>query len=315
MHSLPSLLCTLSLLFFVMGCAAEVAPSGHPVVCEDAGSCQPAPGISGDGDSDVVGNGEPEVCNGVDDDLDGRVDNLDAAGDGICDCLSIGLVGRPGKWGGGSAFAEWLLDRGSYVEELHDAPLTAETLSTFDILIVNDVTDDDNATHGIGRPYSAAEIAALEGWVQAGGGLMTMIGYWSARSVTNVNGLLAPFGMSYGERSILQRSGTYPVEDWHATHPLARNINAIGAQNGNQPLGDGTVFAWDEASGVDAGLAQSETLAVGDGRVVVWGDEWITYDALWNDRPDYDVEQLWVNLANWLTPRDSCEIDYVIIIG
>lgn len=313
MRSPLSLLLPLLLALPSFGCAVDVDPGrgDDDTLC---GADEVCDSTDDPTDEHTTQSGADEICNGVDDDLDGRVDNLDAAGDGICDCLRIGILGRPGKWGQGSAFGDWLLERGSFVADLHDATLTAQTLADYDILIVNDVTDDGNANHGIDRAYSEDEVRALEAWVRGGGGLLSLIGYWSADAVTNVNSLLAPFGMAYGDRSILS-GGTQTVEGWDREHALAQHVSAIGISNGNEPTGDGALFAWDEQSQVTAGLAQSGTTAVGAGKVAMWGDEWITYDALWTERPDYDIEQLWINLANWLTPGDACEIDVVVIIG
>lgn len=296
-------------------CTADCVSSGDAHcpdgICTSEGVCvDPSTVADAGGD----GGGSPEVCNGVDDDLDGKIDNIDVGGDGICDCLNIATLGIPGTWGGGSAFTAWLQARGTYVVDLDDQVLDAATLAPFDIIIVNDVTNDGNPDHGIDRAYSMSEVTALQNWVQAGGGMITMIGYWDATAVVNVNLLLAPFGMSYGTTGILAASGTTPVEVWNGTHPLAFGITEVGVDNGNEPMGAGTVVASDMQTGITVGIAQSGTAEVGEGKVFVWGDEWVAYDELWNGHPEYQIEQFWVNVASWLTPTNKCEID-VIIVG
>ena len=52
----------------------------------------------------------------------------------------------------------------------------------------------------------------------------------------------------------------------------------------------------------DAGLAH-ET-AMDGGRVVVWGDEWITFDSDWLGYAD--VQQFWVQMVGWAKPQDFC---------
>jgi hypothetical protein len=46
----------------------------------------------------------------------------------------------------------------------------------------------------------------------------------------------------------------------------------------------------------------------GDGRVVVWGDEWITYDSEWADVKGQQVELFWLNILKWLSPPKTCQV-------
>ena len=50
-----------------------------------------------------------------------------------------------------------------------------------------------------------------------------------------------------------------------------------------------------------ARIATAVALESGDGRVFVWGDEWIEYDTEWASMPT--VARLWANLFGWLVPR------------
>jgi hypothetical protein len=45
-----------------------------------------------------------------------------------------------------------------------------------------------------------------------------------------------------------------------------------------------------------------------NGRVVVWGDEWITYDSEWADVEDQQVELFWLNILKWLSPPKTCQV-------
>ena len=47
---------------------------------------------------------------------------------------------------------------------------------------------------------------------------------------------------------------------------------------------------------------------VGEGRVFVWGDEWVTYSSEWAARFDYQVDRFWVNSVAWLSPPRNCRL-------
>jgi hypothetical protein len=266
--------------------------------------------------ADGGGHGTLEACDGIDNDLNGKIDDVDVGGDGICDCLNVGLIGAKGIWNAGSAFDQWLSERGSLVIDLGGDELTDESLERFDVLIVNDVTNDpgQDEERGIGRDYAPSEIEAFTRFVRNGGGVITMTGYWEPENLGNIDALLEPFGMRYADDPYLSASGTEAVTGWDTGHPLGMAIMSVGVDNGHQPQGAGAVVATvsDDDSRI-VGLAQSGTAGVGDGKVFVWADEWITYDALWNDAPEYQIRQLWVNTMAWLTPAKSCEIDVIIV--
>ena len=56
--------------------------------------------------------------------------------------------------------------------------------------------------------------------------------------------------------------------------------------------------------GFDVGKVQE----VGKGHVFLSGDEWITYNSEWNDHPDYQVQQMWLNTIKWLTVAGQCQV-------
>ena len=77
---------------------------------------------------------------GVDNDLDGIIDDVDEGDDGICDCLIIATIGQPGEWGDGDVFAAWLDERSDIgATPLADQVLTAELLEPFQVIVVQDV--------------------------------------------------------------------------------------------------------------------------------------------------------------------------------
>jgi hypothetical protein len=255
-------------------------------VNNQGGTTGPAPG------------GSAELCNGIDDDLNGIIDDLDAAGDGVCDCLSIGTLGIAGTWGEGDVFDTWLDARASSgAVDLGSQVLTAELLAPFQIIVAQNLYQNDHT-------YSEAEVAALRAWIEAGGGFITLIGFADANERTQVNALLAPFGVSYGSSQILQKGGdasTVPVTTFYP-HPTTENITRVGVDNGYPVEGAGTVVA------AEGGYDVARAVEAGAGRIFVWGDEWITYNSEWTEHPDYQVERFWLNVLKWVTPTLECQV-------
>src|SRR5690349_4243530 len=60
-----------------------------------------------------------EVCDDIDNDCNGHVDDLDDGEDGIFDCQSIAIFGTPGAVAS-SNFVAWLATQGSHVSRLQD---------------------------------------------------------------------------------------------------------------------------------------------------------------------------------------------------
>ena len=255
------------------------------------------------------GNGASrEVCDGKDNDGNGVADNVDAQGDGVCDCLSIATIGEIGPWSdGGNVFQEWLNTRSpTPAVSLGDQTLTDELLAPFQVIVV--LYASTMPLEGNGRmltaqhEFTADEVAAFERWVRRGGGVMTTIGYTAneAAEVENVNRLLAPFEAGYSTTK-LDVNGH--VVSW-TPHALTAEVSRIYTENGVEPEGSGMNLAIDPGNHVALHALQPD-----DGHVVVWGDEWITYDSQWADVQDQQVERLWLNILKWLSPIAVCQVD------
>ena len=85
-------------------------------------------------------------------------------------------------------------------------------------------------------------------------------------------------------------------------HPVTAGVTQIGVDNGYPVAGSGTTIATEQ--GHDLLKAQE----VGAGHVLMWGDEWITYDSEWTGHPEYQVEVFWINAIKWLTPAMDCQV-------
>ena len=252
--------------------ASPIDASRPDAPTRDASGCTPAP---------------ETLCNGIDDDCNGIIDDVDVGGDGICDCLRIGVLGTSGSLAS-SNFQAWLESRGTSVARfsLDATLLTAEQLAAYDVLVLDRLV----------RDYSEGEAALLEDFVEAGGGVMVMTGYdGSGADFARPNTLLAPFGAQYVGGL---QSG--PVTEWE-THPVSDGVSSVTFAGGyliTDSTGTSTVVA--RLAGGVAGLA----IERGEGRLFVWGDEWIEFDSEWSTMPM--ITQLWTNLFAWLGPRDSC---------
>jgi len=91
-----------------------------------------------------------------------------------------------------------------------------------------------------------------------------------------------------------------PVTEW-LQHPVTAGISLVGVDTG-YPVQGGSAIAQEQGYEV---LAPFETEL---GHVLVWGDEWITYNSEWTEHPDYQVEHFWLNAIKWLTAASDCQV-------
>jgi len=252
---------------------------------------------TGEGGSSSTGEScvpMPEVCNDADDDCNGIVDDLDVGGDGICDCLNIALFGNKGS-NPSAEFELWLEAQGTKVDRIQtdNTPLTQQIVDKYDIIILDRLI----------RTYTADEAKVMQGWVGDGGGLMAMTGYTGAPpDVNNPNSIIGPMGLSYNNsKGII--SG--PVTQW-SPHPVSEGINSVTFLGGfyidfkDDGVGQNTVVATLPAGPV--AVAQVRV----DGKLFIWGDEWIEFDSEWKNIPQ--IKQLWVNILGWLSPAKFCSV-------
>jgi hypothetical protein len=256
---------------------------------------------------------------------------------GQCSCVRIASIGLPGHYGiagdDTTAFTDWLTTKSTASVAMYTSQptLTADFLSQYDVLIIQWLTDSNTGPYWT---FSTDEISALETWVQAGGGLITLSGYDSnSQEVTPLNQLLSFTDISYNPDTVLGTcpgslcycwGNSIPLGGW-APSPLGAHVQQIGAFDGRsiQP-GSATVDCSDPSSGLT--YAVHET--VGQGRIVAYTDEWITYSSQWlgtapanngsmytdPNNPCYDqsaaevfqVPQFWFNVLSWASGGKSC---------
>jgi hypothetical protein len=324
-----------------------------------------APGInSGGGSGNVAGGGTAASGNGLA--TGGTVliqpdatppDPVDDAGHdreiicdpttGECTCVNIGLLGRLPTYGAvpgqdnTAALEAWLNEKSSAVVVTHttDVAITPEFLSQYDVLILQALENQEGGPYW---DYEGQEVVALRQWVEAGGGIISMMGYGAvANEVNPTNTLLSFSGFSYNGDDILYECGLVPVcchclgssvpmEGWNQNHPISANINSVGVFHGR------SINAPAEAEIVAEGEGgiYGATLQWGEGRIFVFNDEWVSYTSQWTGEgvdddcmtdtddvcygisPDtqYQVPQFWYNAIKWVSDRECFTIDEPTIV-
>jgi len=228
------------------------------------------------------------ACDGLDEDCDGIIDNVDEGMDGFCDCYRIGIIGNKGS-NPAANFEDWLTEKGTIAERFGTAPdheLTAEELANYDILIV------DRLTHS----YSPAEAQILREWIEAGQGMISMAGYANdANDRALQNSLVSMSGLTYETPIYIS-----PTEDW-LDHPITEGATAVQVYGGWRVAGDGEVFVRPEG---EPQTSLGTTVELAEGTALVFSDEWISFDSEWEAIPE--VEQFWSNMIQWVGPKSFC---------
>lgn len=238
--------------------------------------------------SSIPGFGTETLCDGIDNDGNGVIDDVDVGKDGLCDCIHIGFFGEIASDAGRAtgSFEAWLVARSGQIPIQHlDATdkLTSAWLAPLQVLIVGGLRDRASQA-GNNPAFSADEIAAFDDWIQnRGGGVITLSGYTS--NITDahpVAELLQNTGLGYDLESVTGAGvidqGAPPVWLQGITapdHPIVDGVKEIGVYYGYPVEGDGTGILSGE--GHVLGMAKQW----GTGRVFAFADEWITQDATW----------------------------------
>jgi hypothetical protein len=261
-------------------------------------------------------------------------------GDG-CSCppLNVGVLGKPGKWGANpngdpdTALQDWLTSSSAGTARVDNftnrVTLASDFLATYNVIILASLADDSSS--GPWWTYGDAEVAAFQAWIQNGGGVISLTGYSSSNEMAPDNQLIGFSGITYNsdgiwgdciDWTICNCTGSNTLSDWNRTDPVISNLSTgvilVGYTNGhsiNAPV-DGHVVA--TMTGKNALVGK----LVGKGRVLAFGDEWITYTSQWTGagvpnagaascqaelpQDKYQMAQFWYNMIRWSQPTANC---------
>jgi hypothetical protein len=307
-------------------------------------------GAGGEGGVAVVGGGgaglvswspiggAPAPADPVDLDAGGRPMRCDDAG--VCACMNIASFGKVAHYGGNSdstdAFQRYLNTKSNARMTLltERTTITAALLADYDVLILQAL--EDSEYNGFWS-YAQSEVDALEAWVRAGNALIVLTGYGGdPREVDPANQLLAFAGISYGKSDTFVScadnycyctDSSIPFTGWspgtfigvNMTAPLG-GVGAVGLFHGrpvscaDTPDAPCQIVARDSQAGIVGVVKQ-----LGQGRIFVWADEWVTYTSQWGAVNThgadcnghtageiFDVPQFWYNVIHWALPDASC---------
>jgi hypothetical protein len=276
--------------------------------------------------------------------VDGRLYRCDDAGN--CSCLAILSLGQPGQTGSATGNNGDTNAFQTYMDTNTNATmtilrtfthLTDSLLSQYDVVILQALQDQTGTAQT--WTYDASDVAALEKWVRGGGAIIAMSGYGlNTAEVNPVNQLLAFSGISFGTDNTFSRcpnnlcsctDNSVPFSNWlsnYADNPaITHDLKAIGIYYGRSVNCSGSgcqVFATDPSTGGgNVGVAE----VIDKGRVLAWGDEWVTYTSQWGltatqwddataypqcvghtAQSSYSVPQFWNNVFKWVAPAITC---------
>ncbi len=289
------------------GDAGEDGPGRGKGGPSGAGANSPGAPFQSDDTDDVIVSGGPDspggtivppgsnnymggelLCDGVDENNNGIIDDVDVGMDGLCDCIQLGFFGKIASDAGSNTgqFEAWLDERAGGAQDFKQLgatdTLTAQWLSDLQVLIIGGMQDRTQ------RPaFSSDEMKAISDWVNQGGGLVTLAGYTAnSDAAVPTSDLLSNFGLSYDIQSapgagIISETVNAGPPVWLTgitapDHPTVSGVSQIGFFYGYPVSGEGTVIL------EDRGYALAVAKQVGNGRVFAFGDEWITQDQTWS---------------------------------
>ena len=208
------------------------------------------------------------------------------------------------------------------VVRITERPLTPELLATGDVLLLNHCCLSRHKHLGVGGEaiFSAEEIAALEAAVKAGLGLLVLGEFEIDSWGSNINEVLAPFGMRFRNdvatiaADRVRGTLRLPIFETSeiAAHAAVSQVRKVSYGSGCtiEVFSEGTAG---KESGRAKAVVQSgegEVLLavteVGRGRVVAVGDSDLFADPFLSYN---DNRALLIGLLSWLSGRDAAEAD------
>jgi hypothetical protein len=265
----------------------------------------------------------------------------------------VAVIGTPGDWGAASnssgqdsdtAFQDWLnsSSAGTAKADNYKAKptLTPDFLAGYNVIILAGLGTDSNV--GPWWTFDASEISAVEDWVtNKGGGLISLSGYsGDGGEVDAKNALFAFSGISYNKDGVSPPcmnvdSNNAPmcwcaggncstVSDWVRSDPVIANLSLgvtlIGIDNGRSINAPADAHVAATMNNGTTNLLVGKI--IGQGRVLAYSDEWITYTSQWTGagnpnstnptcqgylpQDKFQTAQFWYNMIRWTQPYATC---------
>jgi uncharacterized membrane protein len=328
-------------VFVAFGCAKGTVIAPPPDPSSGAGgSGSPGIGQTGGGGSVPIIILPPGSDATVPADAELVQSKVECDGGANCTCppFNLAVMGKPGKWGAvrdgdpPTALMDWLNSSSAGTARADNFPdrktLTPDFLATYDVIILASLSEDSD--NGPWWTFSADEIAAFQAWIENGGGVISLSGYSSGNEQAPSSQLLGFTGIQYNQDrvgscidwQICGCAHSSTLTDWVRTDPLIASLSTgvtmVGFEGGHSIVApaDAHVAATVSALPVLVGKL------VGKGRVLMFGDEWITYTSQWNGvgnpsttdpscagflpQDKYQIAQFWYNMIRWSQPTAKC---------
>ncbi len=262
----------------------------------------------------------------------------DGGADCVCPPFNVAVMGKPGKWGAvrngdpPTALMDWLNSSSAGTARTDNfserTTLTPDFLATYNVIIFASLSEDSDV--GPWWTFSADEIAAFQAWVENGGGAIFLSGYSSGNEQAPSNALLGFSGIQFNQDrvencadwQICGCTHSNTLTDWVRSDPVVANLSTgvtmVGFEGGH------SITAPDDAviAARAAGLPALVGKLVGKGRVLAFGDEWITYTSQWTGEGNpsttdpncqgflpedqYQIAQFWYDMIRWSQPSARC---------
>jgi hypothetical protein len=259
----------------------------------------------------------------------------------MCPPIKLAVIGKPGKWGANpngdpdTALQDWLNSSSAgtaQVDNFTSRPsLTPEFLANYGVIILASLAEDSST--GPWWTFSADEVAAFRAWIENGGGVISLSGYaGDPGEVAPLNQLLGFSGVTYSQDAVwgtcadvqtCNCTHSNTLSEWNRTDPvvanLATGVTYVGFQNGRPIVAPSDAHVAATVGGTANVLVGK---LVGKGRVLAFGDEWITYTSQWTGagnpsatdpscagylpQDQYQMAQFWYNMIHWSQPGANC---------
>jgi hypothetical protein len=196
--------------------------------------------------------------------------------------------------------------------------------------------------------FTQDEINALSDWVNAGGGIVALSGYQgnypgAVVDITATNQLLSFTDIKFNQVVNLTQApagantycqggsialgspcgdgGVPGIGTWDMSTPIGANVSCIGAYYTRTITSAGATTDCSDDLGPDGGVDKYAVHeAFGQGHIVAYADEWVTYSSQWTGLADagqssctgftadkvFQIPQFWYNAIRYAASSVSC---------